>query len=412
MSDVVKRIKCEIADAFDDKINTKDFLWLQNWTAKVDLTLQVNDTAGVAPSGSYTKFSRNAFNFAAGSSSLTTTVFSVVPQMFTLTAGVNYSEQAQRSETVTFTLSLQEVKTWREQADRYLRRHYGPEAADHFCDPKEHELRGYLGLREWIDSALYPVSLSELQAGIHPSPVTTTKPPSPTPKTSVQDIKQIPVEAAKPPIDAAATAAAASAKNASASQAAIGASIANVQTAMQNSIGPYYAVMTTALKNVIANNQAALTTIQENVKADVDGASKRNETAQENAKLVDAKPPGSMVPSQWVPDTQNAAADAAVFEKDAKKQETKAAAIASSLTAFRPSPPIDALGHSVQFIVTYGGSVTPNWSLIQWKGPGITIPGAALSGVRTNILNIALGPTDEQNRLLLNQTLTNTLQHP
>jgi hypothetical protein len=99
------------------------------------------------------------------------------------------------------------------------------------------------------------------------------------------------------------------------------------------------------------------------------------------------------------------------FADDAAKQRTNANTIATNLTGFRPNPPIDGLLHSVQFIVTYGGSVTPNWSLLLWKGPGLTIPGASLSGIRTNILSIALGPTAEQNRLILNQTIANSM-HP
>jgi hypothetical protein len=413
VSDIVKRIKCEIADSFDDKITNRDFLWLQNWTAKVDLTLQVNDTAGVSPSGSYTKFYRNAFNFAAGSSSLTSTVIAAVPQSLTLTAGATYNEQAQRSETVTFTLSLQEVKTWRQKADRYLRHHYGADVADHFCDPSQRELRGYLGLKEWIDSALYPVSLSELQAGIHPSPASATKPPSPSPKKSEKSLVDVPIKQAKPEIDKAARAAAMSAKNANSSQASVGASIASVQTAMQNSIGPYYAVLTDELKRTIANNLSTLTTIQENVTEDAKGAAAANEVAQGAATIVDAQPPPPSVSQQLVDNAKTAASDAARFETDAKKQQDNATAIATKLAGFQPNPPIDALGHSIQFIVTYGGSISPNWSLLMWKGPGLTIPGASLSGVRTNILNIALGPTTEQNRLLLNQTLTNTLTtHP
>jgi hypothetical protein len=79
----------------------------------------------------------------------------------------------------------------------------------------------------------------------------------------------------------------------------------------------------------------------------------------------------------------------------------------SDVTAFKPKLPIDALAHSVEFTVAYGGSVTPNWSLIQWKVPGLTVPGVSLTGIRTDILNIARGPADERNRLLLNQTLIN-----
>jgi hypothetical protein len=182
---------------------------------------------------------------------------------------------------------------------------------------------------------------------------------------------------------------------------------------MQNSIGPYYAVLTDELKRTIANNLSTLTTIQENVTEDAKGAAAANEVAQGAATIVDAQPPPPSVSQQLVDNAKTAASDAARFETDAKKQQDNATAIATKLAGFQPNPPIDALGHSIQFIVTYGGSISPNWSLLMWKGPGLTIPGASLSGVRTNILNIALGPTTEQNRLLLNQTLTNTLTtHP
>src|ERR1700678_4293990 len=77
IGNVVNRVKCELADSFADIWAAKEddgsankLKWLQDWTAKVDLTLQINDSAGVSPSGSRTIFDRNAFNYAAGSSSL------------------------------------------------------------------------------------------------------------------------------------------------------------------------------------------------------------------------------------------------------------------------------------------------------------------------------------------------------
>ena len=73
MRDVIKRIKCEIADAFDDKLDGQ-YPWLATWTAKVDLTLQVSEIAGTSPAVSYTKILPNAFKYGAGSSSLTSNV--------------------------------------------------------------------------------------------------------------------------------------------------------------------------------------------------------------------------------------------------------------------------------------------------------------------------------------------------
>lgn len=43
IKDVVQRVKCELAYAFDRKTEERDFLWLAKWTAHVDLTLEIND---------------------------------------------------------------------------------------------------------------------------------------------------------------------------------------------------------------------------------------------------------------------------------------------------------------------------------------------------------------------------------
>ena len=99
------------------------------------------------------------------------------------------------------------------------------------------------------------------------------------------------------------------------------------------------------------------------------------------------------------------------------------AATARSLTDFiqksvadavveTPDPPLDGLGHSVQFVVAYGASVTPNWTLIDLKLPGMNAPAVAISANRTHLLQLALGPTTavvptEQNRIITNQNLLN-----
>ena len=93
------------------------------------------------------------------------------------------------------------------------------------------------------------------------------------------------------------------------------------------------------------------------------------------------------------------AAATKLFAEDAATKERKAKRVADGVVSFKPNPPIDGLLHSVEFIVTYGGSVSPTWTLLLWKGPG-TLPGLSAQGVRTNSLNIALGPASEQTRLI------------
>jgi hypothetical protein len=414
ISDVVKRIKCEIADSFDDRLGDPRFQWLENWTAKVDLTLQINDTAGVSPSVSYTKYFKNDFNFAAGSTSLTSNVISAVPQMFTLSGSASYSEQAQRAETLTFTVSLHEIKNWKAARDKYLRGKYGADVAEHFCDSNERELKGQLGLREWIDSALYPVSKSQLQAGIHPQTANPSKPPTPAPpKAAGQEITpDVPQPIAKQKVDDSAQAANKSATNAAGYQTTVATNIATVQTAMQTNIAPYYAVLTNELKGILTNNISSLNTIQRFINQDVENAENANKAAQEIAKRVDSAASTAMISQSTIDEAKALANEGKKFEDDAKTQQAVAAKIANSIQTFTPNPPIDGLLHSIQFVVTYGAGITPNWSLLMWKGPGVTVPGASLSGVRTNILNIALGPTAEQNRLIQNQVVSSIGSHP
>jgi hypothetical protein len=55
------------------------------------------------------------------------------------------------------------------------------------------------------------------------------------------------------------------------------------------------------------------------------------------------------------------------------------------------NPPIASVGQNVQFIVNYGGNVTPTWNFVRFKGPNAPLLGA--QGMRTHILNISLGPS-------------------
>ena len=243
IGDIVNRVKCEISDAFDDKLSDPKFSWLANWTAKVDLTLQINDQAGVSPAGSYTHYYNNAFNFAAGSTSLTTHTIAAVVQTFSLGAGVNYSEQAQRAETLTFTVSLSEIRSWR------LNQRLKFASADAlFCGSEGRELRGNLGLKEWTDSVLYPVENNDLQAGIHPQPgAQATKPPSPgaPSKGAALAVVLRPIAEVKAEVNKRLTIAANKASaDAAAAQAAVTTSQGNVQAAMQLSIQPYFTVLT------------------------------------------------------------------------------------------------------------------------------------------------------------------------
>jgi hypothetical protein len=183
---------------------------------------------------------------------------------------------------------------------------------------------------------------------------------------------------------------------------------------MQTTIAPYLPVLTDDVKRILANNMATLSAVEEYARSDIDNTKQAVRELADIERMVnhevrqDAK---GLFSTAEVRRAGELATVAKRFGQDAKLKKDKAVRIADGVVSFKPNPPIDGLLHSVQFIVTYGGSVSPVWTLLLWKGPG-TLPGLSATGVRTNSLNIALGPTSEQTRLITNQLISNVGTHP
>jgi hypothetical protein len=57
ISDVVERVKCDLADALPDPYK---YPWMANWVAKVDLTLIINEQAGLTPTVSFVDLRHSA----------------------------------------------------------------------------------------------------------------------------------------------------------------------------------------------------------------------------------------------------------------------------------------------------------------------------------------------------------------
>jgi hypothetical protein len=177
INNIVERVECELAGAFNEKIREARFQWLESWTVKADLVLTINNNAGISPGVVTTSIFRNAYNFGAGPTAPGGKTIGILPQTFTFGAGVNYSESAQRSETVSFSLALRELAE-REQACEALSQQ---EVIEGF---QELGLQAGLGLREWVDSAIYPVAVGSLDAGDHPAPPSAGGAKSPAPATA------------------------------------------------------------------------------------------------------------------------------------------------------------------------------------------------------------------------------------
>lgn len=189
VSDIVLRIKCELSSALVDEndnwlpATNPKFAWLKNWTTQSDLTLEILDTATFSPGITLTQPLRNGYAIASGPSSMSTsgvlgTSLSAVTQSFAISGGGSLNGQAQRTQTLTIALSFAELERWRKSQN-----------TNELCSVSDNmDLRGRLGLREWILEALSPVAREDdpygpqlLFAGYHPK---LQGAPAPTPKTS------------------------------------------------------------------------------------------------------------------------------------------------------------------------------------------------------------------------------------
>ncbi|WP_156162698.1 hypothetical protein [Bradyrhizobium sp. LTSP857] len=350
-------------------------------------------------------------------------------------AGIRLGEQAVRTETVSFSLALDELHNWRE----YVR---AMESAPDFpperrvCDYSgARELKGDLGLREWVASAFYPVHRLDLWAGNHPAPGTgkaTTPPtavpmpkplvgtvaaPVPTDKPTDQQIKDI--TDAYSHVKNALQQATLNANNATltrkviedAYKSAVKARDAFAPVAIPKANASATEVVETiglALKYAKIDEGGAKTAVND-ARAALDDAKTHYDQFEDNRKNGRTADYETDVEQTKLDDTKSkAAADNAKLFSDHAQALQKTAALVS----YTPDPPIDSILHSIQFVVAFGGTVTPSWTLINWKGPGLNAPAASAQGVRTNILNLALGPrsgatksTPEQTRLINNAIL-------
>jgi len=101
VSDVVERVKCDLADALPDPDR---YPWMADWVARIDLTLVISEQAGLTPGVSFVDLRPTATFKHIGSS-----VISVM-QNFTFGAGLGATGTAVRNDNLTFSVSLDELR--------------------------------------------------------------------------------------------------------------------------------------------------------------------------------------------------------------------------------------------------------------------------------------------------------------
>lgn len=349
ISEIVERVKCEMAFALppiEGSYPTGDFQWLRYWTAKVDLTLLTNEQSSLNPS-----------------------VVAMDPKtLFTVSAGGGVSGTAIRNETLSFTLSVDELMHSRELD---------------CARPLQEGLLGHLGLAEWIASALAPAGGRQLTIGYHAPP---TGKPAPVPGPTGQQ------------------------------PAALG---LNELIMADRALSAADKLAQAARVHAARANTFAL---QKDIQGTYDAASKANGAAKTGLEQADKAQAWLWRANMAIRAGHTATDEEKEFIKkltdgikgtiDEANGAVKTAKAAWELLP--RDPPIDSISHQAQFIVALNGNITPTWTLKNFKGPGAT--GTFLSGshTATNTLNIVLGQpgdsgpkslSDEQKRQLFYQRL-------
>ncbi|TWB93037.1 hypothetical protein FBZ93_11176 [Bradyrhizobium macuxiense] len=357
ISEIVQRVKCELAFAMPDPqppYPTGRYQWMRDWTAKVDLTLITNNQASLTPSIAVLHQMPPAVLTGIGT----------FGQMFGASGGGGVATTAIRNESLSFTVAIKELRAERNRLA---------------CDlPNAPDLYGRLGLQEWIASALAPVANSQLRIGHHPPPNGKSLPAPPVAVAAAETQKQI-LQQKKALVEFWAGVVKEHAKAVDDHAKAVnsGADLKDIQIAYDEAF---------------IVNRATAKAAAEYGKAAV---------AYKNAKATDPK---DLELDRLLQAAKDANDEAAKAKQD----------VASAIEGLPHDPPIDSIGHQVQFVVMSSANIAPNWSLVSFKGPANAGPLAAASRTNTHTLIIALGapavpgsvkPSEEQIRQLNNQHL-------
>jgi hypothetical protein len=445
--DIVLRTKCELSDALQDDygnwlVDFDKYKWLENWVAQVDFTLQILDQATLSPGASVIQPLHNAYPRGVGPSTISTsgvlgTTVAAVPQSFAIAGGVNLNGQAQRTQTMSFAFSVKELGNWRSR----------PNTRQLCALSDGMDLRGRLGLKEWFREAVEPVVSNRelLYAGYHPKQApgtpqqSVTKPANAVSNATIRkgiqkleacddkylDDQLEALNAAKDTVAAAvqvARDASILADNAANDKMSADATLKKARQTIKTDKTRFGAVLDPAIKqkedesdkNIKRADQFSAT-IQSNLTAaqkEFDQLKRTQNTAltdavsairKANSTIESARKKGQcdkVALENEVTQAVAAAADVQTHANNAaenvalaKKNIEDMKTILDTVTEFTSKPidpPIATIGQSIQFILTYGGNVTPTWTFVRFKGPNS--PLFLTSGTRTHTLNITLGP--------------------
>jgi hypothetical protein len=400
--DVVKRVKCDIYEAFTEEtpdgrrklISDKEgYEWLASWTAQVDLNLLVNNQSGLTPGVTIVDPLHQVAIPRVGTFS----------QSFTMGLGGGLNTTAARTETITFSLSVREIeaemrnpshKSWAYQNCQFEN---GP------------GLRSDLKLKEWIASALAPADARRpyLTMGHHKSPRSSSSQGAKKAGGKVQGgVGALSLEGPRPLED-----------NRLVSDAikAISAVMPKIRALKQGvpgdklnqEINQTIKIVREALQSI--RNEPGLKGVREHFRvAEItltwivrfSTLSRRQDLPQNQiTRLID----------QLAADIDEISTFATTkeIEESLKTLQEGKSELEQVIANF--DPPIDSISHQVQFVLSLSANASPQWSLVRFKGPSPNNGLVGGSHSNTHTLTIVMGasPNEVSNKLNSLQIGTN-----
>jgi hypothetical protein len=439
VAEIVQRVKCELAFALPQaggKYPTGQFQWLSYWTAKVDLTLEVTDTSSASPSASFIDPRKQAVLPGIGN----------FQQSFNFGAAANITGTAYRNDKLSFTVSILEVARMKLESECVL--------------PQRRGILGRLGLEEWFVSALGPVKKGVLDIGYHEPPTgKSVKLFGPGAPAKSSGDKAAPAFGSNPLINESIRDLQLADKHVGLAKGAMITADellarAHDTTAISNKVlddikqkyrPPFHPPAKVQIQQIYdAVDRAAGAADDASAQMDVaktyiaramaDSYRARSKVAARLEELKNLKGGIGLSPAQeeelkqleghvkridddYLHETTGLIAKTKKEIESRSKLNGEAASaikkIASSTWELMPrDPPLDSIAHTVKFTVVAGANLSPNWSLVRFKGP-TQGSNPLLSAQRTRIhtLDLVLGSpatpggkglSDEQKRQLLN----------
>jgi len=401
--DVVKRVKCDIYDAFTEDTergrrlisDREGYRWLENWTAQVDLNLLVNNQTGLTPAATIVDPLHQVVIPRVGTFS----------QSFTLGLGGGVNTTAARTETITFSLSVKEIeaelrnpshKSW-----AYQNCQFGEGAG----------LRSDLKLREWVASALAPADANRpyLTVGHHKSPRSSSSQGTRKAGSKVQggagalSVRMLSLSAQE------------DRKQVSDALKAVS-DVMNKIRALKGGLPGDQ--LNREINQTIEMARAALRSIKDDptqraIREHLRVAeitltwvvrfstlSRRQDLPQSQiTRLI----------NQLETDIDEVSTFATTREIEEAIRTLQEGKSELELVLANLDPPIDSISHQVQFVLSFNANASPGWSLVRFKGPSPNNGLLSGSHQNTHTLTIVMGasPSDVSNKLNALQIGTN-----